>query len=161
MNARRDWMLSTLEDIDRVAQSLSHILVKGDVLCLKGGLGVGKTTLARALIRALTGSPTEVVPSPSFTLVQVYDTSAGAVWHFDLFRLKRWEEVLELGWEEAIEQGIVLIEWPEIIGRRLPSDRLEIELRFFNALETYPQGRWLSMEGFGSWRRVKDLMLET
>jgi tRNA threonylcarbamoyl adenosine modification protein YjeE len=99
----------------------------GDVIALVGPLGAGKTTLARAFIRALT-SAGEEVPSPTFTLVQTYAGSPGPIWHFDLFRLSRPEEALELGIEDAFAEGIVLIEWPERLGALLPAHRLEVRL---------------------------------
>jgi tRNA threonylcarbamoyladenosine biosynthesis protein TsaE len=105
----------------------------GDVVALHGDLGAGKTTLARGLIRALAGPETEA-PSPTFTLVQTYDTrsSSGAdlsVWHFDLYRLTDPAEARELGIEEAVD-GLALIEWPERLGRYLPHARLEVRLDF-------------------------------
>lgn len=106
---------------------LAGLARAGDVLALWGTLGTGKTTLARAFIRTLTG-PDEEVPSPTFTLVQTYDTPIGMIWHFDLFRLERPEEAFELGLEEALADGIALIEWPERLGRLLPRTRLDVTL---------------------------------
>ncbi len=100
----------------------------GDVIALHGDLGAGKTTLARALIRRLAGPDTEA-PSPTFTLVQTYQTPNLAIWHFDLYRLNHRGEARELGLEEAVE-GLALIEWPERLGRDLPSTRLEVRLSF-------------------------------
>ncbi|HEV7691196.1 MAG TPA: tRNA (adenosine(37)-N6)-threonylcarbamoyltransferase complex ATPase subunit type 1 TsaE [Hyphomonadaceae bacterium] len=100
----------------------------GGVVALVGDLGAGKTTLARALIRSLAGAETEA-PSPTFTLVQTYDTPRLSIWHFDLYRLTRPEEARELGIEEAVD-GLALIEWPERAGRYLPSARLEVRLDF-------------------------------
>jgi tRNA threonylcarbamoyladenosine biosynthesis protein TsaE len=100
----------------------------GDVIALHGDLGAGKTTLARALIRRLAGPETEA-PSPTFTLVQTYQTPGLAVWHFDLYRLEHPGEARELGLEEAVD-GLCLIEWPERLGRYLPATRLEVRLSF-------------------------------
>jgi tRNA threonylcarbamoyladenosine biosynthesis protein TsaE len=100
----------------------------GDVIALQGDLGAGKTTLARALIRRLAGSETEA-PSPTFTLVQTYETAQLSIWHFDLYRLNDPREARELGMEEAVD-GLCLIEWPERLGRDLPSARLEVRLSF-------------------------------
>jgi tRNA threonylcarbamoyladenosine biosynthesis protein TsaE len=100
----------------------------GGVVALFGDLGAGKTTLARGLIRSLAGAGTEA-PSPTFTLVQTYETPRLTVWHFDLYRLTRPEEARELGIEEAVD-GLALIEWPERLGRYLPSARLEVRLEF-------------------------------
>lgn len=99
----------------------------GDVFALAGPLGSGKTTLARGFIRALT-RPDEEVPSPTFTLVQTYETPKGTIWHFDLYRLEDPEEAWELGIEDAFASGISLIEWPERLGTLLPARRREILL---------------------------------
>src|SRR4029077_1200703 len=100
----------------------------GDVIALKGDLGAGKTTFARAFIRACGGM--EVVPSPTFTLVQIYDLAPAAIWHFDLYRLKSPDEAWELGIEDAFGGGISLIERPEQLRPVLPRYRLEITFLF-------------------------------
>ena len=111
----------------------------GDVIALRGELGVGKTSFARAFIRAR-GDPGEEVPSPTFSLVQIYEAQiyeaqldeaeAAPVWHFDLYRLDAAEEAWELGIEEAFAGGISLIEWPERLGPLLPHHRLDIAFEF-------------------------------
>jgi tRNA threonylcarbamoyl adenosine modification protein YjeE len=100
----------------------------GDVIALKGDLGAGKTSFARAFIRARGGD--EAVPSPTFTLVQTYDLPGGMVWHFDLYRLRSAEEAWELGVEDAFRDGISLIEWPERLGSLLPRRHLLVALTF-------------------------------
>ncbi len=105
---------------EALGAALAARLKLGDVVGLKGDLGAGKTTLARAIIRAAAGDPDLIVPSPTFTLVETYDTPNGAYWHFDLYRLDDPEQVYELGWEEALAEGIVLLEWPERLGPLLP-----------------------------------------
>ena len=106
--------------------ALASILAPGDVVCLTGPLGAGKTTLARGLIKAATGAAE--APSPTFALVETYEAPQAAIWHFDLYRLETAEEIWELGFEEAIDQGICLIEWPERIEAQLPADPLIIAL---------------------------------
>ena len=115
---------------EQLGATLAARLKTGDIIGLKGVLGAGKTTLARAILRAAANDPDLIVPSPTFTLVEVYDTARGPIWHFDLYRLDSPEQVYELGWEEALSQGIVLLEWPERLGPLLPrhlSVTLEIE----------------------------------
>ena len=115
---------------ERLGAALAKRLRPRDVVALQGGLGVGKTTLARAILRAASGDPTLVVPSPTFTLVEIYETARGSYWHFDLYRLEAPEQVYELGWEDALAEGIVLIDWPQRLGPLLPkhlSVVLEVE----------------------------------
>jgi tRNA threonylcarbamoyladenosine biosynthesis protein TsaE len=106
--------------------ALAHPARRGHVIALHGPLGAGKTTLARGFIRALAG-PDEEVVSPTFTLVQVYDTPT-PVWHFDLYRLDKPEDAFELGLEEALAAAITVIEWPERLGTLIPANRLDVTL---------------------------------
>ena len=115
---------------ERLGATLAARLQPGDVVGLQGELGSGKTTLARAILRAAAGDPDLIVPSPTFTLVEVYETARGTYWHFDLYRLEAPEQVYELGWEEALAGGVVLVEWPQRLGPLLPkhlSVVLEVE----------------------------------
>lgn len=105
---------------DQLGATLAARLRRGDIIGLKGELGAGKTTLARAILRVAADDPGLIVPSPTFTLVEVYETPRGAFWHFDLYRLETPEQVYELGWEEALAGGISIIEWPERLGPLLP-----------------------------------------
>jgi tRNA threonylcarbamoyladenosine biosynthesis protein TsaE len=105
---------------------------RGDVFALHGGLGAGKTTLARGFIRALT-TPDEEVPSPTFTLVQTYESGKGPLFHFDLYRLEDPEEAWELGIEDAFSGAISLIEWPERLGPLLPTRRRDVRLEIAGA----------------------------
>jgi tRNA threonylcarbamoyladenosine biosynthesis protein TsaE len=102
---------------------------RGDVIALAGPLGSGKTSFARAFIRARVGA-FEEVPSPTFTLVEVYSGAGPSIWHFDLYRLDRPAEAWELGIEDAFADGISLIEWPERLGALLPAERLWVALAF-------------------------------
>ena len=113
---------------ERLGVALAKRLRPRDVVALQGGLGVGKTTLARAILRAASGDPALIVPSPTFTLVEIYDTPVGVFWHFDLYRLEEPEQVFELGWEEARTDGMALVEWAERLGRLLPRERLTVTL---------------------------------
>ena len=122
-------VLSDQAATEALAARVAAVLRPGDVVALWGDLGAGKTTFARALIRAAAGAEVEV-PSPTFTLVQTYDLPIGPVWHFDLYRLAGPDEVIELGWDEAQAEGIALVEWPDRLGPMLPPERLEIGLSF-------------------------------
>jgi tRNA threonylcarbamoyl adenosine modification protein YjeE len=116
----------SLADTERLAARLAPHAAPGDVIGLCGALGSGKTAFARALIRARLGRPGEEVPSPTFTLVQLYEHAAGAIWHFDLYRLAEAEDAYELGIEDAFSGAISLIEWPETLI--LPGDWLQVHL---------------------------------
>jgi tRNA threonylcarbamoyladenosine biosynthesis protein TsaE len=118
----------------------------GDVIALQGELGAGKTTLARAFIRAR--GIRDEVPSPTFTLVQVYDADGATIWHFDLYRLRSPEEAWELGIEDAFGDGISLIEWPERLGPLLPRRRLDIALIFAHR----PDARRAVLAGGSEWQ---------
>ena len=100
---------------------------RGDAILLEGDLGAGKTAFTRAFLRALTGDPALDVPSPSFTLLQTYDTPRGTVAHFDLWRLDGPGALAELGWDDACD-GIVLVEWPDRLGPLAPAGALRIEI---------------------------------
>lgn len=144
-----DRVLAMEQETAAYAAGLATLVQAGDVIALRGDLGAGKTTLARALIRAY-GSPDEEVPSPTFTLVQIYEPCrAGAVplWHFDLFRVALPEDALELGIEDAFTSGITLIEWPERLGPLLPAHRLELVL----TPGPSPESRRLSISGTAAW----------
>lgn len=130
----------------RLGEAIARVLELGDVVCLSGPLGAGKSTLARALIRALT-TPDEEAPSPTFTLVQFYEGPRLKVAHFDLYRLTDPNEAYELGLDEALDEGAALIEWPQRLQGRLPPDRLDIEI----ALGDEAEGRRVTMTPHGAW----------
>lgn len=122
------YTLNGEEETAALAARLAGHLQPGDVLLLSGDLGAGKSVFARALIRALTGNRDLDVPSPTFTLLQSYDTPAGSVWHFDLYRLEEPEEIYELGWEDALYERIVIVEWPQRLGGLAPPDHIGLGL---------------------------------
>ena len=111
----------------RLGQDLVLALKAGDCVALSGDLGAGKSTLARAFLRGLADDPELEVPSPTFTLVQLYDLAI-PVAHFDLYRLADASELDELGFDEALATGICLVEWPEVAEDALPKDQIRITL---------------------------------
>ena len=112
----------------RLARHLASFVGAGDLVTLSGGLGVGKTTFARSLIRAILGDPAIEVPSPTFTLMQVYENERFPLIHADLFRLQSHTELEALGWEEMAENALVLVEWPERAGVDTAAERLDVTL---------------------------------
>ncbi len=120
----------TLDDQDAtaaLARRLGADLDPGDVILLEGGIGAGKTHFARALIQSLLDLP-EDVPSPTFTLVQIYETTRGELWHSDLYRLDHPDSVVELGLLDAFEDAICLVEWPDRLGDLAPRGALHLHL---------------------------------
>jgi tRNA threonylcarbamoyladenosine biosynthesis protein TsaE len=122
-----DASLSDLAATEHLAGRVAALARPGDAILLAGPLGAGKTAFARAFLRAAMGDRRVDVPSPSFTLVQSYDTGIGAVHHFDLWRLDGPAGLAELGWDEA-RADIVLVEWPDRLGAAWPGDALVITL---------------------------------
>lgn len=110
----------SLDDLKVIAEEVAAGLKIGDVVCLEGDLGAGKTTFAGFLINSLLEKP-EVITSPTFNLVHTYDTKIGKIWHFDMYRLKTPQEAYELGLEDALAHGISIIEWPQNLGDLLTS----------------------------------------
>ena len=121
-----DCLLPDVTATTVAAGKLAALCRPGDVICLFGDLGAGKTTFARGFMRAL--GVADDIPSPTFNLLLTYDTVIGTVWHFDLYRLNEPNEIIELGFEDAMSDGISLIEWPDRLGNWLPERRIEIYL---------------------------------
>jgi tRNA threonylcarbamoyladenosine biosynthesis protein TsaE len=131
-----------------LGQRVSTQLMTGDVVFLVGDLGVGKTTLARAIIQTL--CEVQEAPSPTYTIVQTYDTlSGGALWHADLYRIEDTNEIDQLGLEDAYNDAIALIEWPDRLGTKVPASRLEISLS--SRGENSETARRAKIVGFGDW----------
>src|SRR4051812_6216598 len=132
----------------RLAADLASVLKPGDLVTLSGDLGAGKTALARALIRHLAGDETLDVPSPTFTLVQTYALPRFTVVHADLYRVTHTGELAELGVDEAAENAVVLLEWPDRAAEVLPPDRLDIA--FTLAPHLGPNQRNAELTGHGA-----------
>ncbi|MFM2354575.1 MAG: tRNA ((37)-N6)-threonylcarbamoyltransferase complex ATPase subunit type 1 TsaE [Pseudomonadota bacterium] len=118
------------DDTDRLGRIIAPLLEPGDCLLLSGGLGAGKTHLARAIIRTLlqASGTDEDVPSPTYTIVQTYSAGDLEIVHADLYRLTSRDEIVELGLEDAFATALTLIEWPERLGRDAPAGALAIRL---------------------------------
>ncbi|GLI92486.1 tRNA (adenosine(37)-N6)-threonylcarbamoyltransferase complex ATPase subunit type 1 TsaE [Methylocystis echinoides] len=131
-----------------LARDVATLLRKGDTLTLAGDLGAGKTTFARAIIRALMKDPAVEAPSPTFTLMQVYESDTARIVHADFYRIDSGAELTGLGWEEEADDAIVLIEWAERAPEVLPADRLDIRLSFTDGEN--PEARRLTISGHGA-----------
>ena len=114
------------QETEAIAAKCAEITKRGDVWALSGTLGAGKSVFARAFIKKMTGA--EEVPSPTFTLVQMYDAGAFDIFHYDLYRLKSPMEIFELGVDEAFYSAVSLVEWPEKMGSFAPRDMWHIEI---------------------------------
>ena len=118
----KTFSVHTLQDTQQFAHKLAPMLQPKDIILLRGDLGVGKTTLTRNIINEI-GLQKEEVPSPTFTLLQTYDTKCGPLYHFDFYRIRKPEEIYELGIEDAYAEGITIIEWGEKMGYLEPVKR--------------------------------------
>lgn len=125
-----------IEGLNDFSNKISNSIQIGDVVALRGDLGVGKTTLSGLIINNLL-STKQIVTSPTFNLVQTYEARDGSIiWHFDLYRLKSKEEAYNLAIEDAFSSGITIIEWPEIIWDLLPDETIVLDMDFSDDLST-------------------------
>lgn len=154
-------LITDLPGTVNIGRALGRALQAGDFIGLCGDLGAGKTELARAIIfeaGKASGFAGEV-PSPTYTLVQIYEFEPVAIWHVDLYRIENWREIHELGLDEALDDAAVLVEWPERLGLHLPSARLDIVIK-----QTTPEAgddrREITLAGHGAWGpRLQRIML--
>ena len=126
-----EFILNNQQESDtlRIGHQLARVLLPGDVICLLGALGAGKSVMARAIIRHIGDDPTMDVPSPTFPIVQCYDDINPPIHHYDLYRLDETDtgrEVTELGWNHSINNAVVLVEWPDRLGGLRPANRLDV-----------------------------------
>ena len=143
-----NWHLdvASVAETEQLARDIAAMLRPGDLVTLGGGLGVGKTTFARALVRALCEDAALEVPSPTYTLIQTYDAPRGPVVHADLYRIGHPDELDSLGWNETSETAIVLVEWADRIASPLPADRLDVTF----ALSDAPEARAVTITAHGA-----------
>lgn len=146
------------EQTQHLAAHLSPILKQGDCITLQGDLGAGKTCFAKGLIHAFSGEHIDAITSPTFTLCQQYASAEDASFtlhHYDLYRLEDAQELEQLGFEESLEQGAALIEWPEIASDYLPDSRVEITISMGEN-----DTRNITFIGHGEWLdRLADITL--
>ena len=145
--------LSLLKDTKNLSKKISKIINAGDVIFLYGEIGVGKTTLARFLINHLeaeNGIKKSDILSPTFNIVYDYDIKKIKVQHYDLYRLKNYKDILELGMFETSKNHIKIIEWPELIESK-PKDRIDILFQYSKLTNS----RKVTIIGFGKWKAYK------
>jgi tRNA threonylcarbamoyl adenosine modification protein YjeE len=144
-----DIELPDVNATEHLAMDLAASIGPGDLVTLSGDLGAGKTTLARAMLRYLAGDAQLEVPSPTFTMLQVYELPQFSVVHADLYRVTTVAELSELGWDEAADNAAVLVEWPDRAGALLQADRLDVSITLAPGLG--PTFRQVRLTGLGAW----------
>lgn len=159
------WRLDVGSEAETIelAQEFSTLVRSGDAVMLSGDLGAGKTTFARAIIRELVADPMLEAPSPTFTLMQIYEGAGKRVVHADFYRLENAAELADIGWEEATDDAIVLVEWAERARETLSPDRLEVRLSFVDGDNR--EARRLTISGYGrfvsrlaSFKAIRELL---
>jgi len=145
--------LSSLKDTENLSKKISKIIKVGDVIFLYGEIGVGKTTFVRFFINHLeveNGIKKSDILSPTFNIAYDYDIGKIKVHHYDLFRLKNYKDILELGMFETSKDHIKIIEWPELIELK-PKDRIDILFQYTKSKNS----RKVEVVGFGKWKDYK------
>ena len=145
--------LSSLKDTKNLSKKISEIINMGDVIFLYGEIGVGKTTFVRFFINHLeveNGMKKSDILSPTFNIAYDYDIGEIKVYHYDLFRLKNYKDILELGMFETSKDHIKIIEWPELIELK-PKDRIDILFQY----SKLKNSRKVEVVGFGKWKDYK------
>ena len=145
-------LVRSLAETEEFGRRIAARLKRGDAIALHGDLGAGKTTLARAILRAL--GVRDEVPSPSFTLVQEYEAAGVRIAHCDLYRIESPTELDEMGMEEALQNGVLLVEWPERAPERIPAGTLKIHIDIRGESERHitlsGPARWAELTNEGS-----------
>ena len=145
--------LSLLKDTKNLSQKISRIIKEGDTIFLYGKIGVGKTTFARYLINHLeveNGIEKSDVLSPTFNIVYDYEIKKIKIKHYDLYRLKNYRDILELGMFENSKDSIKIIEWPELIKSK-PKNRIDIFFQYSKTMNF----RKVKIIGLGKWKDYK------
>jgi len=142
--------LSSIKDTKKFSKNISKIIKKGDVIFLYGEIGVGKTTFVRFLINYLEGKNgirKSDILSPTFNIVYDYDIKKIKILHYDLYRLKNYNDILELGMFETSENHIKIVEWPELIKPK-PKDRIDILFKYSKKVDS----RKVRVSGLGKYK---------
>ena len=145
--------LKSLEDIQNFSNKISKIVGGSDVIFLYGEIGVGKTTFVRFLINNLeteNGIKKSDILSPTFNIVYEYDIGDIKIFHYDLYRLKNYEDILQLDLFEISNNHIKIVEWPELINSK-PKDRIDIQFQYSKLMDY----RTVKINGFGKWKDYK------
>ena len=145
--------LKSLEDTQNFSKNISKIISAGDIIFLYGEIGVGKTTFVRFFINHLeskNGVKISDVLSPTFNIVYDYEVGNIKILHYDLYRLKNYKDISQLGMFETSNDGIKIVEWPELIEPK-PKDRVDIQFQYSKLIDS----RKVKIVGFGKWRDYK------
>jgi len=145
--------LKSLEDTQNFSKNISKIISAGDIIFLYGEIGVGKTTFVRFFINYLeskNGIKNSDVLSPTFNIVYDYDVGNLKILHYDLYRLKNYKDISQLGMFETSNNSIKIIEWPELIESK-PKDRVDIQFQYSKLIDS----RKVKIVGFGKWKDYK------
>ena len=145
--------LKSLKDTQNFSQSISKIINTGDIIFLYGEIGAGKTTFARFFINYLeskNGIKNSDVLSPTFNIVYDYDVGNLKILHYDLYRLKNYKDISQLGMFETSNDSIKIVEWPELIESK-PKDRVDIQFQYSKLIDS----RKVKIVGFGKWKDYK------
>ena len=145
--------LKSLEDTQNFSKNISQIISVGDIIFLYGEIGVGKTTFVRFFINSLeskNGIKNSEVLSPTFNIVYDYDVGNLKILHYDLYRLKNYKDISQLGMFETSNDSIKIVEWPELIESK-PKDRVDIQFQYSKLINS----REVKIVGFGKWKNYK------
>jgi len=145
--------LKSLKDTQNFSKNISRIISAGDIIFLYGEIGVGKTTFVRFFINYLeskNGIKNSDVLSPTFNIVYDYDIGNIKILHYDLYRLKNYKDISQLGMFETSKNHIKIVEWPELIESK-PNDRIEILFKYSKSVNS----RKVEIVGFGKWKDYK------
>ena len=145
--------LKSLEDTQSFSKNISKIISGGDIIFLYGEIGVGKTTFVRFFINSLESEnkiKNSEVLSPTFNIVYDYDVGNLKILHYDLYRLKNYKDISQLGMFETSNDSIKIVEWPELIESK-PKDRIDIQFQYSKLIDS----RKIKIIGFGKWKDYK------